>query len=165
MEKKRKGFTFVELLIVIIIIAALSAVIMMYFSDSVYTTKANTIVSNMSIVKNAVMFYAASDIRPTLERFKANVETYLGDKAIREGNNYSTGTDPVIYPVMYQDNVSYDVTSDDQGFWYVRAEFTNDPDAEGIKEKLVGVSSDIGLLNDNRAPYSGTGDIVKIRIQ
>lgn len=152
---RRKGFTFVELLIVLVILGALYVTLMLFFGDSVTTTKANRIANNLSIVKNAVMLYSITEIKPSLEKFIENAKTYLGDTALTDCET----------TVMYSYNVSYDVLSTDQDVWYVKATFTNDPDSLDIKGKLVGLSSDLTLLDDNYESYSGNGDIVKLRIQ
>ena len=131
-KKARKGFTLIELLIVIIILGILAATMMQSSGTSVAAAKANTIITNMQTLKNAVQtFYTVSaDSQPTVDDFIANAKTYLGESAVIDKSLSHANM------VLKIGDAEYGVFTYDNKSWKVECWFTNDPDRDEIQKKL-----------------------------
>ena len=168
---KRKGFTLVELLIVIIILGALSATMMLSSGDSVAAAKAQTIVANLVTIKDAALVYYSTNIddSPTVVKFQANAQEYLGDTAKTSGTvDNSLGN-----LIMEIDSIQFGIQEvNNPKNWLATCNFsklqTSEKDA--IRDKLIELTSDAKLVspNDHKKEFDGTGNLkhaVRLRIR
>ncbi len=169
-KKSRKGFTLIELLIVIIILGVLSATMMMSSGSSVASARAEMIISNMNTIKNAALSYLTAEFanHPTIEGFKTNAKTYLGETANTNGNTLLT-LDKCQYGVEHTKATSSipDAATDNK--WFVYCDFSsfgnNNGEKTDIINKLVkAASADQLLSGTDGAGYSG-GEKVYMRIK
>ena len=159
LKKSRKGFTLVELLIAIILLGALVATVMLNSGNAIANAKAETIVANMTKVKDAVWFYCAAEHYPSINDFKDNVKTYLGDKAgaiKREWDGYY---------LVSSDNIQYGVFPENingETVWKVQCLYDKDPDKDAIRVKLAEMANSARLLQKNftekNKPYTVKDD-------
>ena len=125
-NEKRKGFTLIEILLVIVILAALSATMMLSSRESTYFAKANSIISTMTVVRDAVLNYYTNNIEngPTPEKFytvennTSEAKKYLGDTV--RGGQWFLDVDGIRFTVEVRpDNNSSEIDS-----WYVECDFS-----------------------------------------
>ncbi len=136
MKGARKGFTLIELLIVIIIMGVLGAGLLLSSGQAVGSAKAATIVTNVSQIKNGAMIYytdhvssSDADISDGLRR---QIRRYVDISKFNKEN----------------ENIKYDMTSHGtRKEWTVDCDFTNDPDRDDIKQKLLS-NKDYYFLDD-----------------
>ncbi len=126
MRRVRKGFTLIELLIVIIIMGVLGAGLLLSSGQAVGAAKAATIVTNISQIKNGAMIYYTDHINSSdadiCYYLRGAIRRYV-DLAKFNGEN---------------ENIQFDMT--DHGTrkeWTADCDFTNDPDRDDIKAKLL----------------------------
>lgn len=157
MNKTRKGFTLVELLIVIVVIGILAAMMMMSSNEAVTTAKANNIVANLRSIKTAALAYYvdnmddANQLKDTNALKVKNTEIfgYLDGKANisdSDRKHYTFGID--------------------KGRWYVDCDVSKAVGGVGVsdvKEKLAKRAKSNGLLSSNNNSYS-TDKTDKIRL-
>ena len=166
MNKTRKGFTLVELLIVIVVIGILSAMMMLSSSEAVTSAKASNIASNLRNLKTAAhalyadkeAYYSAKpDEAPSID----DVCKYLNGKSkIKEG-----------------DVAKYQLWNGGANGWYVCYNAYNSTEAgtEGKKigQKLGGRAAslrlyDMGAGNAPGAPtkiYDGASSWVGLQVR
>ena len=167
LNRKRKGFTLVELLIVIVVIGILSAMMMLSSSEAVSSAKATAIVSDLRNIKTAVLAYLAD-----------NADTKM----------YETPADKATIPntdwLPYLNGKGDDLPAKDSywvvaqgGLWYVECNIGDQKNSltallkgkelASVKKKLAGRAKSVGLLTThatNSAPYTN-GNYVYVRIQ
>ncbi len=88
MKLKRKGFTLVELLIVIVVIGVLSAMMMLSSTEAVSSAKAATIISDMRVLKTAVLSWYMDNLDKVKKNSKGEYkinDKYIGDYFSKEG--------------------------------------------------------------------------------
>ena len=85
MNGKRRGFTLVELLIVIVVIGILSAMMMFSSTEAVSSAKASNIVSNLNIMKKAVIAWYTDNYHRVKE------EAWSGKKTAYKVDGYFLG--------------------------------------------------------------------------
>ena len=153
MKKIRNGFTLVELLIVIVVLGVISGSMLFSSGKSVAAAKAVKIVENMRLMRSAAMEYYFENINnsPSVANnshgFRQIMRKYLGELAEKAGNSDKTSEKGIVngdikYIIMPGSNDAADEE------WFVKCDFTNDPDREAIVEKLVELASKAQLLND-----------------
>ena len=137
----RRGFTLSELLIVIAVIGILSSMMMVASSNSVRTSRADTVINTLRNFSAAAMtFYTDSmdhftrnpnyntDIDGTTQGLKERVKKYM----------YSEGS-------TIQNEENYTVWND-SGTWWAGYDLTKDNDKDGIKERLTNRAKSAGLV-------------------
>ncbi|MBQ7196416.1 MAG: type II secretion system protein [Synergistaceae bacterium] len=85
---QRKGFTLVELLIVIVVIGVLSAMMMLSSTEAVSSAKAATIISDMRVLKTAVLEWYMDNLDKVKKNSKGEYkinDKYIGDYFSKEG--------------------------------------------------------------------------------
>ena len=145
LNEKRKGFTLIEILLVIVILAALSATMVLSSRESTYFAKANSIISTMTVVRDAALSYYTNNIEkePTPENFCTNAQNYLGDKATR-GQQWFLDMDGIRFTVEGRpDDNSSEIDS-----WYVECDFSvlDDVEEAGVADKLALIDNDYARL-------------------
>ena len=145
LNEKRKGFTLIEILLVIVILAALSATMVLSSRESTYFAKANSIISTMTVVRDAALSYYTNNIEnePTPENFYTNAQNYLGDKAAR-GQQWFLDMDGIRFTVEGRpDDNSSEIDS-----WYVECDFSvlDDVEEAGVADKLALIDNDYARL-------------------
>ena len=126
MKRTQKAFTLIELLIVIIIIGVLGAGLLLSSGQAVGAAKAATITSNIAQIKNGAMIYytdhvnsSDADISDALRR---QIRRYVDISKFNKEN----------------ENIKYDMTPHgSRKEWTADCDFTNDPDRDDIKAKLL----------------------------
>ena len=144
-----KGFTLIELMIVIVVIGVLAAMMMMSSTEAADIARANNIMSNLEIMRKAVLSYRADhydDLYPFFGKDNAenakmqeDVKKYIGDNK--------------------PDLKYYDVTIvhwDDYNLWFVRYRNNELAEKKGIRTRLEGQAKSRGLYCGNNALHSGT---------
>ena len=182
-NKSREGFTLVEILIVILILGVLAGSMLLASGGTVAAAKANKIVADMTVIKDAVLAYYMENVEnsPTIYGFCAQAKKYLGDTAI-EGQAMSIGASAQMYNanhiVLQLGDIYFGITTNERqnnetdvgDKWYVEAFFVNDPDCVGIQEKLKEIASSVPLFrsqgdNPYEHLYNGVDVSVVLRIR
>ena len=150
---KRKGFTLVELLIVIVVIGILSSMMMMSSTEATTSARASNIVSNLRNLKTAALAYYTDNLDKVTAAPNAAMANrtshdaifkYLGATAVPDSDDY-----------VFQATAA--------GEWYVTytidaAKGITGTEKSGIKTKLAGRASSVGLCNGGSAATdSATG--------
>ena len=142
----RKGFTLAELLIVIAVIGILSSMMMVASTNSVRTSRADTVINTLRNFSAAAMtFYTDS-----MDHFTRNPGTPENLKGWVEKYMYSAGN-------TIQDEGQYKVWND-SGTWWVGYDLTDDKD--GIKGRITsraGASGLVGSGSIDTCPAKDTG--------
>ncbi len=169
LKKKHEGFTLVEILIVVLILGVLAGSMLLSSGKSVAAAKANKIIADMTVIKDAVLAYYMENVEnsPTVDKFCAQAKKYLGDTAI-EGQAMSIGTGAQVYNanhiVLQLGDIYFGITTNERqnnetdvgDKWYVEAFFVNDPDCVGIQEKLKDLASRIPLFKTQGIDVDGS---------
>ncbi len=149
----RKGFTMVELLVVISIIGVLGATMMLSSRSASTTAKGMNVINNLRILKEAAAMYYLDNI-DTAESV-TDATTLNGDTGILK--EYVDNPDSF-------SGYSFEITTDKK--WYVKYDFSSDPDKDELKKRLKGRAKSSSLLkkaNDTYTEYAGDTDTVYMR--
>ena len=175
----RKGFTLVEVLIVVLILGVLAGSMLLSSGKSVAAAKANKIIADMTVIKDAVLAYYMENVdsNPTIYGFLDQSRKYLGDTAIVGGQAMEIGTSAHKYNanhiVLQLGDIYFGITTNERqnnetdvgDKWYVEAFFIEDPDHVAIQEKLRDLASRIPLFRsqgDNPYEHLYNGDDVSV---
>ena len=167
-HKVRKGFTLVELLIVVLILGVLAGSMLLSSGKSVAAAKATKIIADMTVIKDAVLTYYMENVgnEPSIEGFCDNAQKYLGDSAMN-GLSKKLGTGGQSYNannlVLQLGDIYFQITypPSEPNKWYVEAFFPDDPDRNGIREKLKERASSIPLFKTEGKDNEGN-DIANV---
>lgn len=155
MNRTRKGFTLVELLIVIVVIGILSAMMMMSSNEAVTTAKANNIAANLRSIKTAALAYYVDNME------YANTLTTINDDVRTAIFGYLDGKAKI--SDSDRKNYTFGVNA---GRWYVDCDVSKAVGGVGVsdvKEKLAKRAKSNGLLNSENTSYN-TNQTDKIRL-
>ena len=126
MNRTKKGFTLIELLIVIIIMGVLGAGLLLSSGQAVGAAKAATITTNIAQIKNGAMIYYTDHVNSS--------DADISDSLRREIRRYVD----IAKFNKENENIKYDMTSHGtRKEWTADCDFTNDPDRDDIKNKLL----------------------------
>lgn len=125
-NRTKKGFTLIELLIVIIIMGVLGAGLLLSSGQAVGAAKAATITTNIAQIKNGAMIYYTDHVNSS--------DADISDSLRREIRRYVD----IAKFNKENENIKYDMTSHGtRKEWTADCDFTNDPDRDDIKNKLL----------------------------
>ena len=97
-ERKRSGFTLVEILIVVIILGILAAIIIPQFSDASNEARESTLTSNLQILRSQVGLYKIQHLDNYPVAPTAAFETSLTTQTEEDGTAWVSG--PALGPYM-----------------------------------------------------------------
>ncbi len=142
-----KGFTMIELLITISIMGVLITGVMLSTSSPTASAKSVNIINNMRILKEAAAMYYLDHSDETITQDALNgdsgVKTYLDNSGFLDGTIYSF------------------VIAD--GHWYVKHDFSSDPDSASLPEKLKSRAKSAGLLQTTGGAEYSSGTTVYMK--
>ena len=174
LNKKRKGFTLIEILLVIVILAALSATMMLSSRESTYFAKANSIISTMNLVRDAALSYYTNNIEnnPTPREFYTKEsQNYLGDTAKKDKSSSNfLDIDGIKFTVEGRKDGSVNDETSEIDSWYVKCDFSVLDSAEevGVIKSLLEIDKEHSRLHKwngtNYEIYDG-GSSVWLRVK
>ncbi len=132
----RRGFTLSELLIVIAVIGILSSMMMVASSNSVRTSRADTVINTLRNFSAAAMTFYTDSMDHFTRNPNDTVNTTEGLKNWVKKYMYSEGN-------TVKDEGKYKVWND-SGTWWVGYDLTDDKD--GIKGRLTSRAGASGLV-------------------
>ena len=144
----RKGFTLTELLIVIAVIGVLSSMMMIASTNSVRTSRADSVINTLrNFSEAAMMFYTDSmDHFTRNPGYNIDIDGTPGLKGRVMKYMYSEGN-------TVQNEGNYTVWND-SGTWWAGYDLTKDKDKDGIKERLTNRARSSGLVgSENITTY------------
>lgn len=150
-KKSHKGFTVVEILIAMVILAALYATMMLSSADTV-TTKARIIIQNLMTIKDAVLTYEISKAGDASVKdfVQKHSKTFFGQEPTNTTDNGGT--------ILTSGKITYGVwlatEKGVEGMWKSECNFTNDPDKDEIRKKLIELAPNHHLLSNKMLPYT-----------
>ena len=168
MNGKRRGFTLVELLIVIVVIGILSAMMMFSSTEAVSSAKASNIVSNLNIMKKAVIAWYTDNYHRVKEEAWSGKKTaykvdgyFLGEFVKDKGGEkefqryFSSGKSVKITKDNYTKEGDFFLATEGAD-WYVGYDVGSNM---SVREKLAGRAKTSGLLGGTKKKDKNGKDI------
>ena len=153
MKINRKGFTLVELLIVIVVIGVLASMFILSSTESVTTAKASNIITNLQLLKRAVLAWHMDNREKVLRNGMVKIGNTTspiqewGDGALHLSSYFShLGGSAINLNSVRQSAAGTTRKNTDLGrqTWYVGYRFTENEEA--VKEKLRARKESAGLV-------------------